>query len=150
MIYIDLPFLAEGLEINKNNYVANIRALKQTLNHGLILIELHRVIQFNQKAWLKPYIRMNAKLRTEAKSDFEKDIFKLMNNSVFGKTIESVRKHRDIKLATADQKRNQLVSESNYRTTKYFSENLWAIAMTKAKVKLNKSVYLGFSILDRN
>ena len=146
VIYIDLPFLAEGLEINKNNYVANIRAL----NHGLILIELHRVIQFNQKAWLKPYIRMNAKLRTEPKRDFEKDIFKLMNNSVFGKTIESVRKHRDIKLATADQKRNQLVSESNYRTTKYFSENLWAIAMTKAKVKLNKSVYLGFSILDRN
>ena len=124
MIYIDLPFLAEGMEINKNNYVANIRALKQTLNHGLILIELHRVIQFNQKAWLKPYIRTNAKLRTEAKSDFEKDIFKSMNNSVFGKTIESVRKHRDIKLATADQKRNQLVSESNYRTTKYFSENL--------------------------
>ena len=71
----------------------HIRALKQTLNHGLILKKLDRVIQFNQEAWLKPYIDMNTKLRTEAKNDFEKDFFKLINNAVFGKTMENVRRH---------------------------------------------------------
>ena len=90
---------------------------------------------------------MNTKLRKEAKNDFEKDFFKLMNNSVFGKTMENVRKHRDIKLVTTDKRRNQLVSEPNYHT-KYFSENLLAIKMKKTKVKMNKPVYLGMSILD--
>ena len=106
------------------------------------------MIQFNQKAWLKPYIDMNTELRKEAKNDFEKDFFKLMNNSVFGKTMENVRKHRDIKLVTTDKRRNQLVSEPNYHTPKYFSENLMAIEMKKAKVKMNKPIYLGMSILD--
>ena len=74
---------------------------------------------------------MNDKLRTKAKNNFEKDSFKLMNNAVFGKTMENVRKHRDIKLVTTDKRRNQLVSEPNYHTTKYFSENLMAIEMKK-------------------
>ena len=156
----DLPFLPERKKIekcnkliydfyDKKNYVVHIKALKQALNHGLILKKVHRVIQFNQKAWLKPYIDMNTKLRTEAKNDFEKDFFKLMNNAGFGKTMENVRKHRDIKLVTTDKKRNQLVSELNYHTTKYFSENLMAIEMKKkTKVKMNKLIYLGMSILD--
>ena len=88
----------------------HIRALKQALNHGLILKKVHKVIQFNQKAWLKPYIDMNAKLRTDAKNDFEKDFFKLINNSVFRKTKENVRKHRVIKSVTTDKRRNQLAS----------------------------------------
>ena len=91
---------------------------------------------------------MNTKLRKEAKNEFEKDFFKLMNNSVFGKTMENVRKHRDIKLVTTDEKRNKLVSEPNYHTTKRFSENLLAIEMKKTKVKMNKPIYLGMSILD--
>ena len=91
---------------------------------------------------------MNAKLRIEAKNDFEKDFFKLMNNADFGKTMENVRKHRDIKLVTTDKRRNQLASEPNYHTTKYFSENLMAIEMKKTKVKMNKPIYLGMSILD--
>ena len=70
-----------------------------------------------------------------------------MNNSVFGKTMGNVRKHRDIKLVTTDKKRNQLVSEPNYHTTKWFSENLLAIEMKKAKVKMNTPVYLRASIL---
>ena len=64
---------------------------------------------------------MNTKLKTDVKNDFEKDFFKLMNNAVFGKTMENVRKHKDIKLATTDKIRNQLASEPNYHTTKYFS-----------------------------
>ena len=124
------------------------RALKQALNHGLILKKVHRVFQFNQKAWLKSYINRNTKLETKAKKDFEKDFFKLMNNSVFGKTMENVRKHRDIKLVTIDKRRNQLVSEPNYHTTKRFPEDLLAIAMNKIKLKMNKPVYLDLSILE--
>ena len=115
----------------------HIRALKQALNHGLILKKVHKVIQFNQEAWLKPYIDMNTKLRTDAKNDFEKDFFKLMNNSVFGKTMENVRNHRDIKLVTTNEKRNKLVSEPNYHTTKTISENLLIIEMKMADIKMN-------------
>ena len=107
---------------DKNNYVVHIRSLKQALEHGLILKKVHRVIQFNQEAWLKECIDMNTELRKQTKNDFEKDFFKLMNNSVFGKTMENVRKHRDIKLVTTDKRRNQLVSKPNYHATKWFSE----------------------------
>ena len=91
---------------------------------------------------------MNTKLGKEARNEFEKDFFKWMNNSVFGKTMENVRKHRDIELVTTEKGRIKLVSEPNYHTTKQFSENLLATKMKKAKVKMNKPVYLGMSILD--
>ena len=133
-LHSDLPFLPERKKIgkcnklvcdfhDKKNYVVHIKALKQALNHGLILKKVHRVIQFNQKAWLKPYIDMNTKLRKEAKNEFEKDFFKLMNNAVFGKTMENVRKHRDIKLIKTDKRGNQLASEPNYHTPKYFDSD---------------------------
>ena len=151
----ELPFLPERRKLekveklvcsieDKEKYVIHIRALKQALNHGLVLKDVHRVIKFNQEAWLKPYIDMNTKLRKEAKNEFEKDFFKLMNNSVFGKTMENVRKHRDIKLVATEEKRIKLVSEPNYHTTKHFSDNLLAIEMKKTKVKMNKPVYLGY------
>ena len=95
--------------------------------------KVHRVIKFNQNAWLKPYIDMNTKLRQKAKNNFEKDFFKLMNNAVFGKTMENVRKHRDIKLVTTERRRNYLVSEPNYHTTKFFTETLLAIEMKKQR-----------------
>ena len=91
---------------------------------------------------------MNPKLRKEAKNEFEKDFFKLMNNFVFGKTMENVRKHRDNKLVTTEEKRIKLISEPNYHTIKHFSKNLLTIEMKKTKVKMNKPVYLGMSILD--
>ena len=106
------------------------------------LKKVHRVIQFNQKEWLKPYIDLNTKLRKETKNNFEIDFFKLMNNFVFRKTMENVRKHRDIKLATTDDKRNKLVSEPNYHAIKRFSENLLAIKTKKTNVKMNKPIYL--------
>ena len=91
---------------------------------------------------------MNTKLRKQAKNDFEKDFFKLISISVFVKTMENVRKHRDIKLVTTDKRRNQLVSEPNYHSTKWFAENLLGTEMKKTKVKMNKPVYLGLPILE--
>ena len=90
---------------------------------------------------------MNTELRKQVKYDFEKDFFILMNNFVFGKTMENVRKHRDIILVTTDKRRNQLVSEPNYHTTKWFSEKLLAVQVKKIRVKMNKPVYLDLSIL---
>ena len=132
---------------DKKEYAVHIRALKQASNRGLIPKKGHRVIQFNQEALLKPYIEVNTKLWTQAISDLQKDFLKLMNNSVFVKTMVNVRKHSHIKLVTAEKRRNQLVSEPNYHTTKYFSENVLAIQMKILKVKMNKPLYLGFSIL---
>ena len=158
-LHSDLPFLPERMEINKckklvcnlynkKKYVAHINTLKQALNHGLKLKKIHRVIEFNQEAWLKPYIDRNTELRKLAKNDFEKDLFKLMNNSVFGKTMENMRKHRDIKLVTTDRKRSKLVSEPNYHTINLISEDLSIIEMKKTTVKMNKPIYLGLSILE--
>ena len=130
---------------NKENYVVYIRALKQTIIYGLILKKVHRAIQFNQEAWLKPYIDMNTRLRKEAKNDFD---FRLMNNSVFGKTMENVRNHRDIKIVTTNKQRNKFASEPNYHTTKRISKHLLIMEMKKVEAKMNKPVYLGQAILD--
>ena len=158
-LHSDLPFLPKRMKIdkcnklvcnlrNKKKYVVHIRSLKQALNHGLKLKKVHRIIEVNQEAWLKPYIDMNTELRKIAKNDFEKDFFKLMNNAVFGKTMENVRKHRDIKLVTTDKKRSKLVSEPNYHTMNYISEDLSIIEMKRTKVKMNKPIYLGLPILE--
>ena len=141
-LHSDMPFLPERMVINKTkklfcklhnkkNYVAHINVLKQALDHGLKLKKVHRVIEFEQEAWLKKYLDFNTGLRMKATNDFEKDFFKLMNNAVFGKTMENVRKHRDIKLVRTDKKRNKLVSEPNYHTMKLIDDNLAIIEMRK-------------------
>ena len=158
-LHSDLPFLPERMVINnikklvcnlndKKNYIVHINVLKQALDHGLKLRKVHRVIEFDQEAWLKEYIDVNTELIKKATNDFEKDFFKLMNNAVFGKTMENVRKHRDIKLVKTDKKRNKLVSEPNFHTMKLIDNNLAIIEMRKVKVKMNKPIYLGLSILD--
>ena len=158
-LHSDMPFLPERMKIDKTQklvcnlrdkkkYVVHISILKQALNHGLKLKKVHRLIEFNQEAWLKKYIDINTELRKKASKDFEKDFFKLMNNAVFGKTMENVRKHRDINLVKTDHKRNKLVSEPNYQTMKLISENLSIIEMKKVKVNMNKPIYLGLSIFE--
>ena len=158
-LHSDLPLLPKRMKIhkckklvcnlrNKKKYVVHIRSLKQALNYRLRLKKVHRIIEFNQEEWRKPYIDMNTELRKIAKHDFVKDFFKLMNNAVFGKIMENVRKHRDIKLVTTDKKRSKLVSEPNYRAMNYISEDLSIIEMKRTKVKMNKPIYLGLSILE--
>ena len=133
---------------DKENYVIHISALKQALNHGLKLTKAHRAIEFRQEAWLKPYMNMNAELRMQAKNDFKKDFFKLMNNSVFGKTVENVRNRRDIKLVTTNKQRSKFATEPNYHSTKYISKDLLIMEMKKLVVKMNRPIYLGQEILD--
>ena len=158
-LHCDLPFLPERMVVNntkklicnlqdKKDYVVHINVLKQALDHGLKLIKVYQVTEFDQEAWLKEYINFNTELRKKAINDFEKDFFKLMNNAVFGKTMENVRKHRDIKLVKTDKKRNKLVPETNYHTMKLIEDNLAIIEMKKVNVKINKPIYLGLSILD--
>ena len=136
-LHIYLPFLLERMKVNKSkklvcnlydkkDYVDHIRSLKQALNHRLKIKKIDKVLKFNQRAWLKSYIDNNTDLRKNAESDSEKDFYKLMNNTVYGKTMESLRKHRIIKLVNNDKIRNKLVSEPNYHTTKWLSENLLA------------------------
>ena len=158
-LHSDHPFLPERMVINntkklvcnlndKKNYIVHINVLKQALDHGLKLKKVHRIIEFEQEGWLKEYIDVNMELRKKATNDFEKDFFKLMINAVFGKTMENVRKHRDIKLVKSNNKRNKLVSESNFHTMKLIDNNLAIIEIKKVKVKMNKPIYLGLSILD--
>ena len=124
-----------------------IRNLRQALNHGLVLKKVHAMIQLNEKPWLKPYIDMNTKLKQKAKINFEKDFFKQINKAVFGKTMKNVRGHRNIKLVTTESRRNYLVLEPSYHTPKLFTENFVAIETRKSPTLMNKSIYLGLSIL---
>ena len=135
---------------DKNKYVVCISTLKQALNHGLRLKKVHRVIEFNQSTWLKPYIDKNTELRKIAKNKFEKDFFKLMNNSVFGKMIENVRKRRDIKLIVTEECRKKLVSEPNYASCTTFSDYLMAVEMRKTRVFMDKPIIVGQAILDKS
>ena len=155
----DLPFMCERMEINgveklvpnlrdKKNYVIHIQALNQVLQHGLRLDRIHQAIEFNKSPWLKTYIDLNTQLRTAATNDFEKDFFKLMNNSVFGKTMENIRKHGNIGLVTTEEKYLCTVMKPNFKSGVLFGENLMGCEMGKIKVVMNKPVYLSQAILD--
>ena len=121
--------------------------MNQALQHGLKLDRIHRAIELDQSPWLKTYIDFNTQLRTAAANDFEKDFFKLMNNSVFGKTMENIRKHRNIGLVTTEEKYLRTVMKPNFKSGVLFGENLMGCEMGKTKVVMNKPVYLGQAIL---
>ena len=133
---------------NKTKYVIHHETLKLYLSLGLKLTKIHRGITFDESAWLKPYIDLNTDLRAKATNDFEKDFFKLMNNSVFGKTMENIRNRVDIRLVTRESQAKKLTCKPNYQHHTIFSKNLAAVHMKKVSLKFNKPVYLGMSILD--
>ena len=132
----------------KEKYVLHYRNLQLYLNLGLKLKKVHRVLQFNQSPWLKKYIDFNTQKRTLSKNDFEKNFFKLMNNSVFGKTMENLRKRVDVRLVTTKEKFLKLSSKPTYVSSKIFNENLVAVHKIKETLLMNRPAFVGACILD--
>ena len=132
----------------KRHYVVHYKNLKQYLKEGMILKKVHRGIKFYQSPWMEPYIRKNTDLRKTASNAFEKDFFKLMSNSVFGKTIENTRKWQNVKIVDNRKLANKLSSKPNFERVTIFDENLIACHMKKTEVYFNKPIYVGQAILD--
>ena len=158
-LHNDYPLAPEQIKVNKTkklipnlwdkkNYVIHYKNLKQCLKLGLKISNIHRGIKFKESQWLKKYIALNTGLRTKARNEFEKDFFKLMNNSVFGKTMENIRNRVDIKLVTDKKKAERLAAKPNFKHCNIFSEDLTAIHTKKTFLTFNKPVYLGMCILD--
>src|SRR5436190_1796223 len=153
-IHKDFPFAPEHYNnklcttlLDKTDYVVHSRNLKYYLKQGLKLTKVSRVIYFDQDDYMKKYIEHNTNMRTKAKSDFEKDFFKLMNNSVFGKSMENVRNRCDIRLGNEEYSLKQ-AKKSNFKSFKIFDKNCIATHMIKTKVKFDKPIYIGFATLD--
>ena len=160
-LHNDYPFCPERVECkngveklipnlnDKTKYIIHYKNLIQCLRAGIKLKKIHRGIKFVESEWMKPYIDKNTNLRAMAKNNFEKDFFKLMNNSVFGKTMENIRNRVDVKLVNTKEKLRKLVAKPNLKSPpKIFSENLVSVHMRKTSLLMNKPVYLGMCILD--
>ena len=133
---------------SKTKYVVHYRNLKLYIRLGMRVTKIHRVLSFTQSCWLKPYIDFNTEMRKKASSNFEKNFFKLMNNSVFGKTMENVRKHLDVKLVSNTWWFKKLTSKPNFKSFKIFTDDLTAVHLSKEQIILNKPTYVGMSILE--
>ena len=143
LVYKLIPTLS-----NKEKYVLHYRNLQLYVDLGFKVSKVHRVLEFNQSPWLKQYIAFNTEKRKNAKNAFEKEFFKLMNNSVFGKTMENIRKRVDVRLVTDEKKLLKLTSKPTYVSCKIFNENLVAVHKIKETITLNRPAYVGMSILD--
>ena len=137
---------------DKNDYVVHYENLKFYLKQGMKLKRVKRVLEFEQECWMEPYIRMNTEFRKQAKNDFEKNFYKLMNNSVFGKTMENLRNRVDIKIVRSNEKDKirKLVASPLYARHVIFTNDLVGIDMHKSRLLLNKPVYTGMTILDKS
>ena len=158
-LHNNYPLAPEHIKVNKvkklipnlgdkKNYVIHYENLKQYLSLGLKLNKIHRGIKFEESQWLEKYITLNTDLRTAAANEFEKDFSKLMNNSVFGKTMENIRNRVNIKLVNNKKQTEKLSAKPSFYHCNIFSEDLAAIHIKKTELKFNKSVYLGMCILD--
>ena len=136
--------------MDKTKYIVHYRNLQLYLSLGMKLKKIHRVLKFDQSPWMEPYIRLNTDLRKIATSDFEKNLYKLMNNSVFGKTMENLRKRVDVKLVRSNEEERlrKLRASPAFNRSKIFDNDLAALHMQKSNIKFNRPVYVGMSILD--
>ena len=137
---------------DKKNYVLHYKNLQQYLKLGMKLKKVHRTLDYDQECWMEPYVQMNTEFRKQAKNDFEKNFYKLINNSVFGKRMENFRKHTDIKIVRSDEKEKirKLTANPSYAGFQLFSNNLSGIRRRKEKLVLNKPIYVGMTILDNS
>ena len=133
---------------SKTKYIIHYVNLKQALSLGLKLTKIHRIIQFSQSPWLKPYIDLNTNLRKLATNDFDKDFYKLFNNAVYGKLMENVRKRLRLELVTSEKRLDKLISKSEFLDRTIFNESLVAVHLRKAIIKMDKPIYIGFCVLD--
>ena len=133
---------------SKQRYALHYRNLKLYMRLSMVVAKIHRIISFTQSRWFKPYIDFNTEQRQKATNDFEKDFFKLMNNAVFGNTMENIRKHMDVKLVPDGRKFNRLTSKPNFKSFKIFSNDLMSVNITKTEIKLITPTYVDMSILD--
>ncbi|XP_025406062.1 uncharacterized protein LOC112680241 [Sipha flava] len=154
-LHNDLPFLPEnsvlpGSKLSKlmatlgsrKNYVVHYLNLKQAVANKLKVNKVHRVFEFRQSAWLAQYINLNTGMRQKAVNDFEKDFYKLMNNSVFGKTMESVRKRMHMELVSSDTRVQKLINKTTCKDCKYYGDNLVAITLENKIIKFDKLIYI--------
>lgn len=137
---------------DKKNYITHFSMLKHALKHGLILKKVHRVLQFKQTAWLKPYIDLNTRHRAQAKNAFEIDFYKLMNNAIYGKTLENLRLRTDIRLVNkwvgGKINARSLIAQPNFKKCIIFDENLVSIEMQKTHLTMNKPIIVGMCVLE--
>ena len=133
---------------NKTNYVVHYRNLQLYLSLGMKLTKIHRVLKFKQSDWMKKYIDFNTEKRKNAANDFEKDFFKLMINSVYGKTIENLRKRINVRLVNNAKDFLKYTSRPTYVTHKLFDKDFAAIHEIKPVLMLNKPIYVGFTVLE--
>ena len=136
--------------LDKKEYVIHFRYLQQALQNGLLLRHIHRVIRFKQSPWLKPYVAMNTEFRRNAKNKFEVELFKLMVNAVYGMSLQNVRKHINLKIATNSRTYTKWVAKSNFGDRTWYTEQLALLHMAKVRVVLSKPVYIGMCILDHS
>ena len=149
----DMPNVCKSTKLvpnlmDKVAYMCHYRCLRFYLEHGMKLKQVRRVIRFRQSRWLEPYISKNSQLRAQAKNKFEKDFFKLLNNSVFGKTCENVLKRQDIRLVTDAAVCKELISKPHCTGFKVFNEDIAAVAMQKLASAIDKPMYVGFAVLE--
>ena len=133
---------------DKKEYVLHYRNLQLYMDLGLKIKKVHGVLEFDQSPWLKQYIDFNTEKRKHAKNSFKKDFFKIMNNSVFGKTMENLHKRVDVRLVTNEKKLDKLTSKPTYVSSKIFNKNLMAVHKIKEALTLNRPAYVGMCILD--
>ncbi|PFX20964.1 hypothetical protein AWC38_SpisGene14564 [Stylophora pistillata] len=132
----------------KKKYIVHHETLKHYMSLGIEIGKIHRIIRFEERPWMKKYIDLKTSLRAKANNDFEKDFYKLMNNAVFGKTMENIRKRVDVRLVNSEEKARKLANKVNFKHCTIFSEDLCAMHMGKTQIYFNKPLYLGMSILD--